>query len=410
MAKMANKFICKSCGYKSPSWFGMCPACKSYEVEEFDEKPAVANAFSKATNIAPVPTNRIGDSFKNNEDATTVLRTFDKFPGFNGVLSSKGGLIESQVVLLGAAPGTGKSTLMSQICDKNSLYISSEETQKQVSARFKRCNCDLDSQFLESTDQSTILNAISTTSSSMIVLDSLNSISSENFGLISYAKAAELAQQITRICKTQNKTIIIISQVTRNNNVIGMESTQHAVDTILHMERSSVNDNIILTSSKNRFGEVGEVVFLHHEEDGLHEVENICSEENLVGTTRFRMISGSKKIPMELQALVVPTTEKPMRRGIGVNFNKLYVIDAILKANDRKYNTSESDIFVSTSSGMILPEGNDIVIANSLLSAYYNKVLDISDLDYFKGLLNLNGIIIGNPNFRHIRDLINLYR
>lgn len=402
-----------SCGYSNSKAFWVCPKCGNSDISEeivsnIQSTTTKSSSKAVASKEASIKISNKIKRVKDNVDDLkySVIKTCN-FKELDSILSTDNGILEGQVVLLSASPGVGKSTLCCELCDDESLYISTEETSKQVNNRFKRVNPNVNPYLLSTIDEEEIITAIIKTDAKFIILDSLNSI--EN-GTLSYVRMSQVAQKITNIVKETGKSIIIISQVSKTGNVIGMESLVHCVDTVLHMEKSNISENIILSSSKNRFAEAGNICLFRHRDNGLEEVEQLLTdEENMIGTTRFFMVAGCKKIPMEIQCLITETDDKPIRRAIGIDFNKLYLINAILSCNDSYYNIRTSDISLSTSNGLRLSDGNDLAIANSMLSSYYNLYIDL-DMNYFEGMLNLNGSISGNKKMKHINELIDLYR
>lgn len=409
-------FVCETCGYENKRKMYICPNCSGHDITEKEDFP------KKNISYKGKQKKEVGYSIGFNKQSImsardheikeeVVAATYSQFPNFSKCLSSQNGLIEGAIVLLAASPGTGKTTLLTQCSDENTLFISSEETPNQVVNRFNRTNSCVDTDILCTASPDDVLGAIETTNKKVVFIDSINSLENEAGGLASYQTIADLTQRIVHLGKKLNKSIIIISQVTKNGNVIGMESVSHAVDTIIHMERSTTSDTILLTTTKNRFGEVGDIVYLQHEEDGLHEIEGIVADSNSIGTTIFEMVNGSKKIPVDVQCLITDSNEgsRPIRRAIGIDINKLYLLNGILQYNDPYFLTQDKDIYIQTSNGIVLPPGHDLAIINSMLSSYYNKVVFDDTYNMFNGILNLNGIIVGNKNFKHIREIIDRY-
>lgn len=408
-------YVCNKCGCTSRMKMYSCPKCGSLDIEQKEVETKKVSYRGKTTTETSYSTGFNKNSISTVESTETkedkVIAVYNQFPNFNKCLSSKGGLIEGAIVLLAASPGTGKTTLLTQCSNESTLFISSEETKNQVVNRFNRVGGCPNTQILCTTSPDDVLGAIETTDANIVFIDSINSLENELGGLASYQTIADLTQRIVHLGKKLNKSIIIISQVTKSGNVIGMESVSHAVDTIIHMERSTTSDTILLTTSKNRFGDVGDIVYLQHAEDGLHETEGLVAGENSIGTTIFEMVSGSKKVPVDVQCLIVCSNDnRPIRRTIGIETNKLYLLNGILQKNDNLFQTQDMDIYIQTSNGVWLPPGHDLAIINSMLSAFYNKVVFEDTYNLFNGILNLNGTIVGNPRFKHVKDIIQMYK
>lgn len=414
-------FKCTGCGATNKRQFYVCPSCGGSDIVEEAEAPKIGKTVNGGKAAATLGFNRlqasneakaavkdkikrVGDKSGGTVSYEVIKKT--SFPGFNELVSNAKGLVTSQVILLGADAGTGKTTLMSQIAEEDTLFISTEETFAQVSNRFQRVNPSSRANILSTTSCDEIMAAVEECEETFIVLDSINSI--EN-GTLSYVRIAQIVQELTNIIKRTNKCAVLISQVGRGGEIIGMNSAIHAVDTVLSMSRSPVSENITCVSTKNRFGSVGNILLVRHRENGLEEVEQE-SMDFAEGTVCFYMQAGAKKMPFSVQALICGCQDsRPMRRGIGVTPNQIFLWNAILGCNDKGYTTSDSDIYMSTSNGIPLAPGNDIAALAALLSSYYDKIVQF-DPDDLKGMVSLNGTISGNRRFKHIREIISLYK
>lgn len=404
-----KQYICEDCGHTYKSGFSVvCPKCQSTNlVEQELSKKKVAPAASTASRaydkskIYGVNDNAGSKEFK------VVKRT--KFEGFNRVLSKQRGFVESQVVIIAAAPGAMKSTICTQIAEDDTLYISTEETVGQVQNRFKRVNPNSGASILCTTDLDEIMSAIEFDPHPFFVLDSPNMIDN---GSLSYAALAKVINEVVAISKAKGKTCIIVSQVTKSgDSIIGFKSIEHAVDTTIFCQRGVDDDTILVTTEKNRFNIVGECVFFRHTENGLEEVNTLQSVgEDLSGTILFNYLSGSRRIPTTIMSLIVPTSNKYGERiCVGFDVKRLKQLLAVLSFNCNLFDVTSSDVYVSSGNGLNLASGADIACCASLLSSYFDKVVKF-DLNDLEGRLALNGSIIGNSRFKHIKDLIKLYR
>lgn len=405
-------YKCDNCGYEDPKYFGLCPQCNNgmgvkVEVSIVDAPNAgMFNAREGINSNQKVEFQRID---KNAPEIKAEKKT--QFSGLNDVLSSAKGFVNSEIVLLGAQPGTGKSTILSQISDNDYLYISSEENFDQINNRMLRVNPESEAELLSTTSIDTVLSAIKQTDKKIIVIDSINSI---EFG-VGYQTTARYANDITKLLKDLNKIGIIVSQVSKGGEISGMNSLIHVVDTVLHMERSEINSNIILTSSKNRFGEVGQVTMFKHTAQGLVEVEiENVSEDPEVGTTYTETRFGHKNLTISIDSLVVQSQAAyGMKRSNGYDQNRLIQIVGILSYFTKK-NFTEKDIYVSISNGLTTDDiGVELAIANSILSSTNN----IAIINQAYGELRLNGKVINGFIYKngkkiqinHINDLIEMY-
>ena len=402
-----KKYTCNECGHVFYSGFAVvCPECNSLDLaEEQPGKKQKTSSKSSGKTYNASNIHKVGD--KTESDIYKVVKK-TKFDGFNRILSKKGGFVQSQIALIAAEPGAMKSTICTQISDEDTLYISTEETVSQVQDRFTRVNPNSGASILCTTDADEILAAIKMDPHPFFVLDSPNMI--EN-GSLSYAAVANLINNIVAISKANNKTAIIVSQVTANGDrMIGYRSIEHAVDTMIFCQKGVDGDSILVTTNKNRFNVVGECVFFRHTNEGLVEVNTLDSVgEDLSGTILFNYLTGSRKIPTTIMALVVPTNNKFGERiTVGFDPKRLKQILAVLTYNCPLFIANDKDVYVSSGNGLNLGGGADLACCAAILSCYFNKVIRFS-LDDLEGKLSLNGSIIGNRKFTHIKQIIRLF-
>lgn len=419
-------YKCNNCGYESKAFFALCPKCKDGIGEEV-ESSIGANANARTFGNGGYRETRV-------QGKTTGVRVYNmnseaeeekvcrvtQFDGLNRILSKKKGFIASQVVLLAASPGVGKSTLCSTLSD-NALYISSEESFAQVKNRIERVNHDrinkgedVDCDIVITTSIDEVLDAIKTTDKELIIVDSLNSI---EFG-VGYITVAKFCNYITQEIKIQNKCGIIISQVAKNGETAGSNAIPHIVDTIIHFEKSEVSNDILCFSSKNRFGEVGEIATFKHQDDSFVEVDKYETiEEPEIGSTMTEVICGCRKIPLKVDALVVPSqAQYGTNKVIGYNFNKIAQVVGIIEYySGGVIKLGSKDVYVATSSGIYTEDSTlELAIANSIISSYFGDAF----ITCAKGSLRLNGKVIDGEceingkkrKVTSIREFINMYK
>ena len=397
-------YKCSNCDYTNKTFFGLCPRCREGVGEETNDIPVVIKGSGKNKSATPV----IQADFRRvtHQVVEDKIVKETQFKGLNRVLSTKGGFVQQQIVAIGAAPGTGKSTLCAQICDENSMYIGTEESFAQINSRFLRVNKDSNTVIIDSTDIETILDAIRRFDGNFIVIDSLNNI---NNGQDWYTKQAQNVVRMVAELKASNTCAIIISQVTKSGEMTGMNTIAHTVDTVLSFERSEINGNIILSSSKNRFGEIGSVALFKHKEDGLFEIQgDVDYDDREIGSTYASARFGYKTIDICVEALVAPAAGNyGQRKANGVNYNRLLQIIGVLQYYSPHLNFSDKDIYVSVSNGLSVSDSKiDLAIANSILSSYKKKENVFSKP--VSGEISLNGKIYSSE-IKHIKDLIKMY-
>lgn len=402
-------YKCNNCGLESSKYFGICKSCKQGVGEEILETTSVKNTSKYRDEIGAANTNVHTKIRKVDKTAPKVKACrVTQYPNFNSILSSGKGFVEGQVILLGAMPGTGKSTLCTSISSEDTLYISSEENFNQVNARVLRVNPNVEFDILSTTSFDEVCEAIRITDKKLIIIDSLNSI---EFG-VGYLTTARFASQITDIIKEYNKIAIIISQVTKGGEIAGMQSLVHVVDTVLHLEKSQISSNIIATSSKNRYGEVGSVSVFRHKEDGFEEVDvDHMSERKEVGSTYTSTKFGYKNMTIAIDALVANSQSSyGLRSSNGYNKNRLIQLIGILSYFG-KIDLNAKDIYVNISNGLNTDDISiELAMANSILSSFYNK----SIIQRCYGEIRLNGRVVNgyadDEEITHINDLIKKYK
>lgn len=393
-------YKCNNCGYQSPKFFGLCPKCKAEMGHEVPDEPerATPTAGRVRVNVAH-KIYRVDPSLPE-EKASKVTQ----YPGLNSILSTAKGFIDGQTILLGASPGVGKSTLCISISDEDTLYISSEENYRQVNARAVRVNPKCKCSILCSTNIDEIISAIESTDKKMIIVDSLNSI---EFG-VGYITTAKYANDIVQAVKRLNKICIIISQVGKTGEVSGMNSIVHMVDTVMHLERAENSANVIATTSKNRYGEIGGVCAFAHRQNGFEEVNiDLTPDQAEIGTTYTKTRFGHKEMTISVEALTTTATNKyGMVRGSGYNITRIQLILGIL-SNYGKIDFTSKDVYVAISNGLYTDDVNvDLAIACSILSSLNNK----ANYKVVNGEMRLNGKIIngmvdGTP-IHHIKEIL----
>lgn len=403
-------YRCNECGYENNKYFGLCPKCRNGEGVEVEDKTASTSSNSSyRTEIGKAKT-KVKEKIKCvNKDAPQVVSCRNtQFENFNAILSSSKGFIEGQVILMGANPGIGKSTLCTAIAKNDTLYISSEENWNQVNNRVLRVNPNCNMDILSTTSFDEVCDAIRITDKKLIIIDSLNSI---EFG-VGYSTTARFASEITDLIKETGKIAIIISQVAKNGEIAGMQSLIHVVDTVLHLERSEVSSNIIATSSKNRYGEIGAVAVFKHETNGFKEIDiDHMNVKNEIGATYTETRFGHKNMIIAIEALVAPAQASfGLRSANGYNRNRLIQLLGIISYFG-KLDLNCRDIYVAISNGLSTDDISiELAMANSILSSFYGK----SVVSQAYGEIRLNGKIsngnIDGQKINHINDLIKMYK
>jgi DNA repair protein RadA/Sms len=379
MAKDKTVFICGECGYESAKWLGQCPSCRAWNtLEETQVLAPVKGAKSVPAGEAAVYLKDVS------------LEITDRWPtGFtelDRVLGS--GIVEGSVVLAGGEPGIGKSTLLLQVADslarqgRKVLYISGEESLRQVRLRAGRLGASGDILMLAETEITNCIQRMRETSPDFVVVDSIQSMYSARLtpsaGSVSQIK--ECASQFTREAKTSGAAVFIIGHVTKEGAIAGPRLLEHMVDTVLYFEGERQGTFRILRAVKNRFGSTNEIGVFDMREDGMKEVKNpsevLLGEraKDASGSCVYPAMEGTRPMLLEIQALVSATSfQMPRRMGAGLDYNRMALIIAVLEKRIglKLYN---QDVYLNVAGGLRLTEpAADLAMAASIVSSFRDK-------------------------------------
>ena len=376
MSKIHSKYVCQSCGCESPRWIGKCPNCSEWNtfVEELVQKVSARKSV-KGTSIKATPLNEV--DIIEDQRLTTSIDEFDRVLG--------GGIVLGSVVLLGGDPGVGKSTLMMQLAAelKNSvvLYISGEESAKQIKLRAERLNFKSVDSFLvlAETNVDVIAEVIERTPPDVIIVDSIQTMFRPQFESSpgSVGQVRESTALFTRIAKDKSIPIFLIGHVTKEGVIAGPKVIEHMVDTVLQFEGERHYAYRILRAIKNRFGSTNEIGVFEMRERGLVEVLNpseaFLAERmiNAPGSCIAVTMEGTRPILVEIQGLTSPTQFGNARRTPnGVDFNRLLLIAAVLTRR-MGLKLAEQDVFVNVVGGIQIDEpAADLAVAAAITSSW----------------------------------------
>ncbi|HEY4694645.1 MAG TPA: DNA repair protein RadA [Candidatus Nanoarchaeia archaeon] len=376
MAKAATTYICQQCNYQSPSYLGKCPNCGAWNslVETLTDVRQQVSGVRKLT-VKPQKLSEI--TSKNFSRLKTGVSELDRVLG--------GGIVPGSVVLLAGDPGIGKSTLLLQVsAEFKSLYVSGEESLDQIKMRFTRLEGkSKDLSLLAETDVEDITAAISSEKFSLVVVDSIQTITTGdlNSSAGSIAQVRETAFRLTRLAKETGVAIFLIGQVTKEGNLAGPKTLEHLVDTVLMLEGEAHHTFRILSATKNRFGPVDEIGVFEIGERGMTEVKN-PSKEFLSGrvvapgSIVVPVLEGSRSVLTEIQALTNPTNfGLPIRRAFGFDPNRLQLLVATL-IKRAGVPLGGQDIFVNVAGGLKITEpAADLAVCLAIASSVADKVI-----------------------------------
>lgn len=383
MAKLKTLFVCSSCGYSSPKWSGQCPGCREWNTmnEEIETKNSSSISASPGknrtfSNVSPVSDISTSDELRYN----TGIGELDRVLG--------GGLVKGSVVLLSGDPGIGKSTLLMQACgtfsnDKTVLYVSGEESAKQLKLRAERLGVNSDQLLIMTeTDVETVCEYIKSQKPQVVMIDSIQTMNHAEIQSSpgSVTQVRECTNLLLRTGKSLDIPIIIVGHVNKDGAIAGPKVMEHIVDAVLYFEGERNYAYRILRAVKNRFGSTNEIGVFEMNDIGLSEVENpsaaLLSERNtnVSGNCISCVMEGSRPILAEVQSLVCTSGFGNARRmSTGFDFNRLNLILAVLEKRFG-YRFSTMDTYLNIVGGLHLDEpAADLSVALALVSGITDK-------------------------------------
>lgn len=400
MAKVKKQYQCQSCGAISPKWAGQCGDCGEWNslIETVITSVAanndrIGNYSGSEASICNLDEADLTDEIRH----TTHIEELDRAIG--------GGLVAGSVVLLGGDPGIGKSTLLLQLLASltkdgmNTLYVSGEESPRQVALRGKRLGLDLENlRLLTETNVERILTIAQKESPNVMVVDSIQTIHTEQLSSApgNVAQVRESAAKIVRFAKQTGTTILLVGHVTKDGALAGPRVLEHMVDTVLYFEGDSGSRFRLIRAIKNRFGAVNELGVFAMTDSGLKGVNNPSAiflsrhEEQAAGSVVMVTREGTRPLMVEVQALVDESKlSNPRRVAVGMEQNRLGMLLAVLHRH-AGIATYDQDVFINIVGGVRITEtGGDLAVVLAILSSLRNQPLS-TDLVVF-GEVGLTG-------------------
>jgi len=384
MAKQPSTvFVCQNCGSQSRKWLGQCPDCEGWNTFIEERFRATAAGATKAATfrggaVSPIAFNAI----ESQDDSRTEsgIGELDRVLG--------GGIVAGSLVLIGGAPGIGKSTIVIQMAEKLSslgldvLYVSGEESERQIKMRGERLGISAESLFLlPETNLQAILVEAARMRPGVVIIDSIQTVYSEAIESApgSVSQVRDAAAQFMMFAKQTGTPVFLTGHVTKEGSLAGPKTLEHIVDTVLYFEGDRHHNHRILRAAKNRFGAANEVGVFEMTNRGLVAVANPSElflqerPENATGSAVTVCMEGTRPMLVEIQALVSSTKFGAGRRMTqGYDHNRASLLIAVLEKRLGLQLAGE-DCFVNVAGGIEVDEpAADLGVIAAIASSFRN--------------------------------------
>lgn len=388
--KIKTVYICNQCGYESSKWNGRCPSCGEWNTLEEQE----VQSAPKTSSLRSAPAVGSMDLSAQIKELNSIgtddeVRYSTGIEELDRVLG--GGLVKGSLVLLGGEPGIGKSTLLLQICkflgrEHSILYISGEESVRQIKLRASRLGVDTPNLYLLSTnDARAASDTIIASKPGIAIIDSIQTmaLSEVNSSSGSISQVRECTNLFMRTAKSEEIPIFVVSHVNKDGAIAGPKVMEHIVDAVLYFEGERHLCYRLLRAVKNRYGSTNEIGVFEMGDKGLEEVENPSEmllsgrPKGISGSCVACIMEGSRPILAEVQALVTKSGfSAPRRTATGFDYNRLAMIIAVLEKRAGMF-FGTLDVFLNIVGGFRLDEpAGDLSVALALYSSFYDVPLD----------------------------------
>lgn len=380
--KQKTLFYCTECGNETAKWLGQCPACGAWNT--LVEAPAQAKSGKAAAAASKHGSGK--PKLLSELDTQEEIRFTTGVGELDRVLG--GGAVRGSVVLVGGAPGVGKSTLLLQLCglvggSERVLYVTGEESRRQLKMRAQRLGVSEGEIYvLAETQLAEIEAQIEAVQPTVVIVDSIQTMFDTEIAAApgSVSQVRECTMSIMRLAKADGFTAFVVGHINKEGNIAGPKVLEHMVDCVLYFEGEQQNSYRILRAAKNRFGATNEIGVFEMEDSGLSEVPNPSEmllsgrPQDTPGTCVTCVMEGVRPVLAEVQALLAPTSfNVPRRTANGFDFNRANLLLAVLEKRGGLM-VSSCDAYINVIGGLFLDEpAADLAMIVALASSFRDK-------------------------------------
>ena len=381
--KVQSAFFCQNCGTQSPKWLGKCPSCQEWNtyVEEVINREEKTESWSGRKGKTNTPSLISDINFTDEKRYATPDKELNRVLG--------GGIVPGSIVLLGGDPGIGKSTLLLQLAlqmkSKKVLYVSGEESEKQIKMRADRINETSENCFiLCETSTQNIFQQIEKLQPDILVTDSVQTLHTSMIDSTpgSVSQIRSCTGELLKFAKETGTAVFLIGHITKDGTLAGPKILEHMVDTVLQFEGDRNHVYRILRTIKNRFGSASELGVYQMGQGGLRQVSNPSEilisqrDEPTSGVAISATMEGARPLLIEIQSLVSSAVYgTPQRSATGYDGKRLNMLLAVLEKRCG-FRLGAKDVFLNITGGIKIDDtATDLAVICSVLSSDKNVPL-----------------------------------